>query len=273
MQDTIHLAYEDEFKEWMRESKSYNDSTIITRVNNVVRIENAYGTLIDKWKKDRFDKLFDLLRYSKTDELLNRKYPEPLKINGNSYNDLATYRAALRLYAAFLSTQKAEELGYPFGEIGEKVHKALIQLSQGCLKKTKYSQEDVKQHIIKPLAKYLNNELSSLGYRFCIEKVVPLSNSNGQTRDRYDIYGESDDKPIVIIEVDTYRADQISKKLVSRLSFNLDSELLYVSLVYPNDHENKDAEKKECRKYFSFASEIFSMFSSPKKHFISHWLF
>lgn len=273
MSDTIQLSHKEEFKNWMREFKSHDDSTITTRVNNVERIEHAYGSLADQWKKDRFESLFDQLKYSKTDELLKRKYTGPLEINGDLYNNLATYRAALQLYSAFLSAQKLEKFGYPFGDIGEKVHIALERLNSTCKKKKSYKQKEVKELIISPLVNYLNDELSTLGYKFSTETVATINNDKKQSTDRYDIYGEAIGKPIIIIEVDTHRADQVAKKVVSRLSFNLDAEVLYVALVYPNNHQNKNAEKKECMKYFRLANDLFSIFTAPQKHFVSHWLF
>lgn len=271
--DNLHLlSFRQEFEEWMRKYKQYDDKTIDARSSNVERIEKGYGSLPDHWRKDNFERLFTDLTYSKTDELSNRKYVGPLKISGNIYNNLATYRASLRLYSAFLSSQKLEEVGYPFGEIGKKVHNALISLSSTCKKKKSYKPTEVKTLIIEPLLNYLDKELSSLGYTFSTEKVAMLNNKK-QTKDRYDIYGESKDLPVIIVEVDTHRADQVSKKIVSRLSFNSESEVLYVALVYPNNHKNKEIEKKECDKYFRFINDLFASFSDPQKSFMSHWLF
>ena len=104
-------------------------------------------------------------------------------------------------------------------------------------------------------------------------KVATINDDIKHTKDRYDIFGEAENAPKIIVEVDTHRADQVSKKVVSRLSFNPDVELLYVALVYPNNHESKEVEKRECVKYFSFLSTLFSTFSTPRKLFMAHWLF
>lgn len=267
------LSFRNEFEEWLREFKTYEESTISNRVNNVERIERAYGSLPTQWKQDNFESILDELTYTKKHQSRHKKYTGKLKISGDLYSCLATYRYALNLYSAFLSDKKLEEVGYPFGEIGERVHTALTNLSKNSSKNKSYEAKDVKELIIHPLLAALKAELVPLGYSFETEKVASISNNTKQTRDRYDIFGEAEGRPLIIVEVDTHRSDQVSKKIVSRMSFNSDSEVLYVALVYPNNHKNKESEKKECEKYFRFINILFTSFSGPQKHFIGHWLF
>lgn len=267
------LSFRKEFEEWLREYKTYEDSTITTRANNVEKLERTYGSLPDQWKKDNFEGILDELAYTKTDQYCRRKFTGKLEIDGDLYTCLATYRSALKLYGAFLNHQKIEEIGYPFGEIGEKVHRALEILSKNAKRKKSYSAKDIREIIIQPLVSNLQKELLPLGYTIETEKVALINDNKKKSKDRYDIFAHAEGKPIIIIEVDTHRGDQVAKKVVSRISFNSDSEVLYVALVYPNDHQNKEAEKKECKKYFRFINDLFASFSPPQKHFMSHWLF
>ncbi|MDE5608196.1 MAG: hypothetical protein K2I64_04595 [Muribaculaceae bacterium] len=273
MANTNSLSFRKEFEDWLREYKTYEESTVTHRVNNVERIERAYGSLPQQWNQDNFESILDELTYTKKDQARYKKYTGKLEISGDLYTCLATYRSALNLYSAFLSHKKSGEVGYPFGEIGERVHNALTYLSNNATKKKSYDAGDVRELIIHPLLTALNTELAPLGYNFDAEKVAAISNNKKATKDRYDIFGKAEGRPLIIIEADTHRGDQVSKKIVSRMSFNPDSEVLYVALVYPNNHQNKDSEKKECEKYFQFINILFASFAGPQKHFMSHWLF
>ena len=74
MDNTHQLSFRQEFEDWMRQFKTYDEGTIDTRKANVERIEKAYGSLLDHWKKDNFESLLDDLAYSRRDELCKRKY-------------------------------------------------------------------------------------------------------------------------------------------------------------------------------------------------------
>ncbi len=79
-----------------------------------------------------------------------------------------------------------------------------------------------------------------------------------QIGDRADVYVDDDDYE-VIIEIDATRADQVAKKMVSRVSYHLLNrrasykKLIYISLLYQGtDNMNID----ECKKYFIFENLI-----------------
>lgn len=162
----------------------------------------------------------------------------------------------------------------PFGEIGQKVKTALCRLSESCKKRYKYSPKEVKTEIIEPLLTLLDDELgTSMHYTFSTEVTPHCEVGTKGNRDRYDIIGQSKNLPVIIIEVDTHRSDQVAKKVVSRIAMNANKEILYVTLLYPNTHTNSMAEKKECQKYIDFLDILFSLFSTPQKSFMYHWLF
>ena len=69
-------------------------------------------------------------------------------------------------------------------------------------------------------------------------------------RDKIDIYGKSGDSAIVI-ELDKTRADQVSKKFVSRVALFPDCDLCYISLCYPGTERMN---LNECLKYFEYCN-------------------
>lgn len=268
-----NISLENEFVNWMHQTDMYNDRTIGSRLSNARTIEKFYGPLTEHWNKDKFASLFRELSYSKNDEAARRTNPSKIPIDGNLYNGLATYRSTLKIYDAFLSSDPLNTTNFPFGEIGLKVKRALNRLSNSCKKRYKYSANEVKTEIIEPLVTLLDEELgTSMQYTFSTEVTPHCGVGTKGNRDRYDIIGESEDRPVIIIEVDTHRSDQVSKKVVSRIAMNADKEVLYVTLLYPNNHESKKSEKKECWKYIDFLEILFSLFSAPQKSFMYHWL-
>ncbi|MDE6383845.1 MAG: hypothetical protein K2K79_05785 [Paramuribaculum sp.] len=172
------------------------------------------------------------------------------------------------------TNESAQSYCYPFGEIGIKVHRALKRLSDTCKKRSGFSRKEVKAHIVEPLMMFLDEELGcSMQYTFSSELTPVDETGEKRTKDRYDIIGQSKDRPVIIVEVDTHRSDQVSKKVVSRIAMNADKEVLYVSVLYPNTHENSTQEIKECEKYIDFLNVLFSLFSKPQKSYMFHWLF
>ena len=266
---------ENEFAHWMQQTGIYNDRTIDSRRSNARTIEKYYGLLIDQWKKDGFASLYREVSYSKHDELIGRPNPSKIPIDGNIYNGLATYKSTLKIYDAFLSANPLHSTHFHFGEIGLKVKRALCKLTDSCKKRLGYSAREVKTDIIEPLLILLDEELgTSMQYTFSAEETPHCETGTKGNRERYDIIGQSEeDCPVIIIEVDTHRSDQVSKKVVSRIAMNADKEVLYVTLLYPNTHANKTSEKKECQKYIDFLNILFSLFSNPQKTFMYHWLF
>lgn len=69
--------------------------------------------------------------------------------------------------------------------------------------------------------------------------------------DSVDVYGAGKGY-VVAIELDKARADQVSKKFVSRMAI-LKSKTYYISLCYPGTEKMN---KKECEKYFRYCSVL-----------------
>ena len=263
------------FKEWM-ETLEFSENTIQSRLSNLAKLEECYGPLSDLWEKDQFQSLLKELAYSTEDKRNNVIPAVKIPVTGNVYEGLATYRSTLRLYGRYLQ-YLANISRYPFGKVDEAVDKAIINLRDTLDSRSQYSQPDVREHIIGPLVDALNEGLQDYGYKFGAEQTTTASAVKSvSSKDRYDIIGickNNTDLPIVIIEVDTHRSDQISKKVVSRIALNSGSKLLYIALIYPNNHKNKDAERKECAKYFLFLDALFNELKPPEKKFKGYYLY
>lgn len=77
---------------------------------------------------------------------------------------------------------------------------------------------------------------------------------NPQYLDRIDIFGKGKGF-LVVIELDTTRADQVAKKFVSRLAILPPTTIYYISICYPGTEK---MDKSECAKYFGFCSTLAS---------------
>jgi len=75
---------------------------------------------------------------------------------------------------------------------------------------------------------------------------------NVDVKDSIDIFGIHDDF-VVVIELDKHRADQVSKKFISRMAIINEHQIHYISLCYPGT-QNMNA--SECVKYFNYCSSI-----------------
>jgi hypothetical protein len=101
---------EAEFRAWL-EAQDYEDATIVMQINRVRRIEQSYGDLDALIENGGLEKLQQELAYSKVDERAEKPNPAKFPVNGNVYNNMATYRKTLDYYRQFASgaeIQKAD---------------------------------------------------------------------------------------------------------------------------------------------------------------------
>jgi len=85
-----------------------------------------------------------------------------------------------------------------------------------------------------------------------------------QSRDSIDIFGKGKEF-VVAIELDKNRADQVSKKFVSRMAILPETNVYFISLCYPG---TKKMSKSECKKYFNYCSTIAARMNSHYAGFI-----
>ena len=102
-----------------------------------------------------------------------------------------------------------------------------------------------------------------------MEKEIFANTPFQGKKDKADVYADAGDWEI-IIEIDTTRADQVAKKMVSRLSYNIlanasrqpKKKLIYVALLYPG---TTNMSLPECEKYFLFCESIVDMIGNGSK--------
>lgn len=89
------------FELWLARRYGAN-ATARSRFSNVVRIESAYGSLDEHYRRDRCASIMKSMSYSGADASRNVPNPSRIPIVGNIYNGLGTLRNALSLYIEFL---------------------------------------------------------------------------------------------------------------------------------------------------------------------------
>ena len=90
----------EEYRNWLS-CQNYQDNTIGAQMHRTSRVEECYGNLDDLFEKDKLDGLIKELSYSKADLNLNKPNHTKIPFNGNPYNNLASYRDAIRRYRRF----------------------------------------------------------------------------------------------------------------------------------------------------------------------------
>lgn len=91
---------EDKFKAWLG-AQGYNDATVVMQVNRARRISQSYGDLDELFRSGGLQELQQELAYSKEDERAQKPNPAKFPIDGNIYNNMATYRKTLDYYRQF----------------------------------------------------------------------------------------------------------------------------------------------------------------------------
>ena len=87
-------------------------------MSNIVRVEKVCGDLDDHYAKDRMANLIEALQYSRDDQRRNRPNLSEIPINGDIYNNLATYRSAAELYKRFRDETEDGGLETPDSKAG-----------------------------------------------------------------------------------------------------------------------------------------------------------
>lgn len=88
------------FGEWLRANYP-NANTQNTQLSQASRLETYYGDLDEAYDADRFAAIRGSLIYSAADDRAGRANPARFTIDGNVYQNLASYRATLGYYARF----------------------------------------------------------------------------------------------------------------------------------------------------------------------------
>ena len=117
----IHAPREDEmknfYKNWL-EQQGYATGTVQTQMHRAGRVEECYGNLDEHYDSDQLRRVIDELNYSTDDERKNKPNPSKIPFNGNTRNNLASYRNAVERYCKFRRETQDEDNGSPQGGAG-----------------------------------------------------------------------------------------------------------------------------------------------------------
>ena len=89
-----------EYEKWLQTQK-YQANTITTQLHRASRVEESYGDLDEHFKADQLASVIAALVYSTEDRRRNRPNLTKIPFQGDPYNNLASYRDAVRRYQRF----------------------------------------------------------------------------------------------------------------------------------------------------------------------------
>jgi hypothetical protein len=87
------------FKTWL--AQQYTRNSAASRYSCAKRVEENYGDLDRHYDEDGLASVLEQLAYSLTDAKANRPNPTSLKISGNPYSSLNSFKTGVRSYKAF----------------------------------------------------------------------------------------------------------------------------------------------------------------------------
>ena len=91
----------EKYRNWLA-AQNYQGGTITAQMHRAGRVEEHYGDLDALYNGDRLEGLIAELNYTTQDRRNNRPNQTNIPFNGNAYNNLASYRDAVRRYRRFL---------------------------------------------------------------------------------------------------------------------------------------------------------------------------
>ena len=116
------------YKNWL-EQQGYAAGTVQAQMHRAGRVEECYGDLDEHYDQDRLRSVIDELTYSTEDERRNKPNPSKIPFNGNTRNNLASYRNAAERYCKFRRETQGEENG-PGVDGPEDEHGQLVGLER-----------------------------------------------------------------------------------------------------------------------------------------------
>lgn len=99
------------YRNWL-EKQAYAVGTVQAQMHRAGKVEEFYGNLDEHYDRDRLRSVIDELKYSAEDERRNKPNPSRIPFNGNTRNNLASYRNAAERYCKFRRETQDEEIGF-----------------------------------------------------------------------------------------------------------------------------------------------------------------
>jgi hypothetical protein len=101
-----------EYKQWL-EAQRYQANTITAQMHRAGRVEEHYGDLDIHFERDRLASVIAALVYTMDDRRSNRPNPTKIPFDGDPYNNLASYRDAVKRYLRFKLDGATQEVSSP----------------------------------------------------------------------------------------------------------------------------------------------------------------
>lgn len=183
------------FPEWL--CQRYPEKTAGTRLRNVQKIEEQYGSLDEYFLNGTYQQqIIDHLQYSKDDERANKPNPSKLKFKGNIRNNLNMYKHAAGLYLNFL------------GEMGAQGDRTVVKATPENSELSQSAEEAIKQKLSleRDMQEALRRNITSLDP---ILKIIDDGAERAVDSGFIDITCE-DDNGVVVIELKAGKADSRS---------------------------------------------------------------
>ena len=98
------------YKNWL-EQQGYATGTVQAQMHRAGRVEECYGDLDEHYDSDQLRQVIDELKYSTDDERRNKPNPSKISFNGNTRNNLSSYRNAVERYCKFRRETQDEDDG------------------------------------------------------------------------------------------------------------------------------------------------------------------
>mgnify|MGYP000930396019 FL=1 len=247
---------QEEFKKWLENKYVDTPTTVANRISNCKNVEKYYGDLEIAYRKDKCNSIIELLNYSTEDERENKMQRHLVPINGNIRTGSATLKQAIKLYVDFREEENdtiVVEKPLLVDYVPDNKHDDLINILKKFVFKKKLHSDVVNlQH---ELTEYLNENYDS----FTWETEYRITE---KYKDSIDIVGFSKKFDFKhVIELDAHRADQVSKKFVSRMALLENEKVCYTAICYPG---TKNMPIKETLKYFDYCFILANSLSNKK---------
>ena len=96
----------EEYRQWLERQK-YQANTITAQMHRAGRVEEFYGDLDAQYETDRLASVIEALIYSMEDRRHRRPNSTKIPFDGDPYNNLASYRDAVKRYRKFRTDEAA----------------------------------------------------------------------------------------------------------------------------------------------------------------------
>lgn len=251
----INKMNEQDFKNWLEKRYLDSSTTVANRISNCRNVEKYYGDLKNAYKRDKCAYIIEELKYSTNDERENKKQNHLVPIDGNIRTGSATLKQAVRLYVDFRDEENFTMNLNNTNLIVENQSKHDVLVNK--ILSFVYDKKNHSDILIlqDELTNFLNENCAS----FLWETEYRITE---EFKDRIDIIGISKKQDYKhVIELDAHRADQVSKKFVSRMALLENENICYTAICYSG---TKSMSKNETLKYFKYCQILADSFPKEK---------